>query len=74
MPSSSPLAAGRAAWVLAVHHVLTIAVGFLEPTELLHESVPYGGIAPSWGEDDPGDQTTSTTTLQVKDVSKVLLW
>lgn len=51
MPSSFSLAAGRAAWVLAAHHVLTIPVGFLEPTELLHESIPYEAIAPRWEEE-----------------------
>lgn len=40
------LAAGRAAWVLAAYHVLTTPVGFREPSELLHESVPHG--APGW--------------------------
>lgn len=48
VPSSFSVAAGRPAWVLAAHHVLALPVGSLEPTELLHESIPYGANAPNW--------------------------
>lgn len=57
---------------LTAHFALTRPVGFLEPTELCMSEFLVHQVGKQ--RNHPSDQTTLRTSLQVKDVNKILLW